>query len=154
VLFQVEAEPVSIGPRRLTDGEFRFCYERVPCLCIDFVIVKDGGILFAKREIEPFKGFWTLPGGILRRREPFDDAIARLLRVELGVTCVNKKLFDCIHHINDGDFRSSVSLAFLIKYEGELQGSDQGREFRYLSDFSDPKIQPYQAKFFRENPLV
>lgn len=146
------AEEIVNGPRRLTDGEFDFCLGRFSCLCIDFVITNgNGGVLFAKREIEPFKGFWTLPGGIWRRKEPINDAIARLLNVELKIQCTGKKLIGYIHHIHDGPIRSSVSLVFQITYQGEISGSDQGREFQYITDFSADDIQPYQAEFFRDN---
>lgn len=141
-----EPQPKS----KLTDDEFRFIYSRVLCLCVDIVIVQNGGVLFAKRKIEPFKGLWTLPGGIVRYKEPVDEAFQRLLTAELGVKCTGKKLIGYIQHLDDGEFRSSLSLAFLTKYEGRIGGSWQGREFRPLTEFSE-NVQPYQAKFFQEN---
>jgi ADP-ribose pyrophosphatase YjhB (NUDIX family) len=143
-----EVEPI----RRLTDDEFEFCFSRVNCLCLDFAITNDEGVLFAKREIEPFKGFWTLPGGIWRYKEPFDKAFHRLIDGELGIRCDERRLIGFIHHINDGEYRSSVSLVFLIKdYEGQIKGSFQGKEFSYLTDFNRTDIQPYHAEFFRRN---
>lgn len=148
---RLELEALDPKPkRRLTDEEFLFCYSRVPCLCIDFVIVQEGGVLFAKRTIEPFKGYWTLPGGIWRYKEPIDEACVRLLSSELGIICVAKKQVGHIHHLHDGEFRSSVSLPLVIKYEGTICGSNQGRKFKSISDFSASDIQPYQAAFFRE----
>lgn len=147
---EVDAQGITPYSRRLTDEEFQFCIGRFVCFCIDFAISDGkGGVLFVQRKIEPFKGFWTLPGGIVRRKEPIDDAIARLLGDELGLICIEKKLIGYIEHINDGDIRSSVSLVFAIKCEGRVRGSEQGQEFSFISDFSNPKIQPYQAEFFQ-----
>lgn len=147
--FELESQDPQ-AKRRLTDDEFIFIYSRVPCLCADIVIVENGGVLFAKREIEPFMGYWTLPGGIVRYKETIDEAFDRLIKNELGVKCVLKKLIGYCQTLNDGPWRSSLSLVFLTEYEGQLCGSDQGHEFKFISDFSE-NVHPYHSEFFKRN---
>lgn len=134
----------------LTDQEYRFVHERAVRHCIDFVVVQQGKVLLVVREIEPFRYYWSLPGGSQRIGEPEQEARARLLFKELGVTTSDeRKLVDSIEHLPDGPWHS-VSLAFLIKnFEGQLRGNSEGRQFEFFSEIP-PNTQPYQAAFLRK----
>ncbi len=136
--------------RRLTDDEYQFIFSRVPRLCVEILLVQDGGLLLVQRDIEPFKGFWTLPGGMVRYKETIDEALARIIFDELGVTCTEKKLLGYIDCHDDGPWLQSISLAFLVKFDGQLRGSDQGHNFKFFLDLPE-KTQPYHAEFLKEN---
>jgi 8-oxo-dGTP diphosphatase len=48
---------------------------------------KEGlSVLLIKRNIEPFKGAWALPGGLVGNNESLEDAIQRELKEETGVS--------------------------------------------------------------------
>lgn len=137
--------------KRLTNDEYEFVFKRVPRLCVDCVVISNEGILLAMREIEPFKGFWALPGGMVKYKETIDQAFARIASCELGIRPTSKKLLGCIEHVEDGPYLHSVSLAYLVwGFEGTLRGSDQGRDLRFFSTLPD-RTQPFMAQFFREN---
>jgi len=44
------------------------------------------GLLLIRREFEPFRGMWGMPGGKMRRGEHLDEAVERELREETGIS--------------------------------------------------------------------
>ena len=72
---------------------FSYEYAR-PALTVDCVIFGLGAdadelqVLLIRRDLDPFKGKWALPGGFVRVEESLDDAARRELREEAGVSDV------------------------------------------------------------------
>lgn len=67
-----------------------YCYEYPrPAVTSDCVIFGFDGcslkILLIERGLEPFKGFWALPGGFMRMNESIEECAARELREETSV---------------------------------------------------------------------
>ncbi len=54
------------------------------------IIEKDNKILLTKRNIEPFKGYWCLPGGHIEYFEPAEQAIIREIKEETGLNLEGK----------------------------------------------------------------
>ena len=53
--------------------------------CVDLLIFRDdSSVLLTKRTINPFKGYWHLPGTIIRRDETRQNAVKRAAKEELG----------------------------------------------------------------------
>src|ERR1700748_3780652 len=42
-------------------------------------------VLLIKRDIDPFKNSWALPGGLVGDDEPLEDAVQRELKEETGI---------------------------------------------------------------------
>src|SRR5207253_4888637 len=67
---------------------FTYEYAR-PALTVDAVVFglddEDLKVLLVRRDLEPFKGKWALPGGFVRVGEILEDAVRRELREETGV---------------------------------------------------------------------
>jgi len=59
---------------------------RAPLVSIDLV-VRDGTghVLLGLRRNAPARGFWFVPGGVIRKNETFDAAYRRITRNELGL---------------------------------------------------------------------
>jgi 8-oxo-dGTP diphosphatase len=56
-----------------------------PVCAVGAIVMDHGDILLVKRDREPSKGLWTLPGGRLEPGETLREAIVREVREETGI---------------------------------------------------------------------
>lgn len=84
------------------------------------IIDRDQHILLTKRNIQPYKGEWCLPGGHIDQFETAEDAIVREVKEEVGVDfeCSFYKYFDEIIPEND---IHAVVLVFIGKHFGNVK---------------------------------
>ncbi|HEU4759499.1 MAG TPA: NUDIX domain-containing protein [Dehalococcoidia bacterium] len=66
-------------------------------------------VLLVRRSAEPFKQFWSLPGGLLAAGEALDEAAVRKLDDETGLTDV---FLEQLYTFCDLDGRGSVAVAY------------------------------------------
>ncbi len=66
-------------------------------------------VLLIRRSAEPFKDFWSLPGGLLAAGESLDDAAVRKLDDETGLADV---FLEQLYTFCDLDGRGSVAVAY------------------------------------------
>ncbi|MBI4181724.1 MAG: NUDIX domain-containing protein [Candidatus Aenigmarchaeota archaeon] len=57
----------------------------IPMVCVDLIVAHEGRILLVKREREPLKGQWLMPGGRVFKGETLADACVRKAKEELGL---------------------------------------------------------------------
>ena len=78
-------------------------YEK-PSVTVDIVIFSIAGdellVLLIRRKHAPFKGTWALPGGFVEIKESLEDAAARELAEETGITGVT---MEQLHAFGDPD---------------------------------------------------
>jgi len=65
--------------------ECEICKFENPKASVTAIILKDNKLLVLKRNEEPFKGKWDLPGGYMGKGELPEEAIIREIHEELGV---------------------------------------------------------------------
>lgn len=140
--------------KRLTDEEYKFIFERAPRLCLDFIIIKDGKFLLTRRDIEPFKGFWHLPGGMIRRGEKINEAAERILSSELGASFDSIEMagyIDCGFETNQNGIEiHSISIVFLTKFNDDKLKSVLSEKAVLFGDVPE-KTQPVHAEFIKNN---
>ncbi|MEF8846870.1 MAG: NUDIX hydrolase [Candidatus Paceibacterota bacterium] len=104
-----------------------------PVLTTDGLITKGDKILLIKRDIEPFKGFWVLPGGHVEYNEKVEQAIRREVKEELGVNVKIKNLVGVYSDPERDPRYHSVSVAFYLKKTGgEFSLNEEATTFEYF----------------------
>ena len=73
-------------------GKYTYDWPR-PMVTVDAVVFSISGgrtqLLLVNRGREPYKGMWAVPGGFVEIDEELDDAVARELQEETGLTGVH-----------------------------------------------------------------
>ena len=113
--------------------------------CVDLLIFSKDEILLTKRTISPFKGYWHLPGTIIRRNETRKNAVRRAAKEELGKDVIIKKEIGVYESIVS--FRHDISNAFLVTFRNKnnIKTDFQSQEFRYFKRLPS-KIPIHQRK--------
>ena len=97
--------------------------------------VKDGKCLLIRRTKEPYKGYWSIPGGKLEYGEHIPEAVEREIREETGMAVRFAGLKGVVSEVLRDHISGAVNGHFLIwvcglshvagepaeKYEGKVQ---------------------------------
>ena len=124
--------------------------------CLDFAVVKNKKLLLLKRAIEPSKGWWGMPGGMVQKGESIKKAAKRILMTETGLTPLSMGEIGHIEFVkehikNNQSWTHSISLVFLVKATlGNLKKSFQHQDFDFFSKLPK-KINPRHGAFLKKN---
>ena len=118
----------------------------MPQVAIGGVIIQDNKVLLVKRNKEPHKGEWAIPGGSVKLGETLQRAVEREIREETGLVVIAKDpiyVFDLIGRDNQGHLRFHyVIVDFRAEYvSGTLHPSDDAVDARWFA--------PKEIKRFR-----
>jgi len=70
----------------ISTSEFITVIENAPLVSVDLLVHNNKKqILVGKRVNNPAQGYWFVPGGRIRKNEPLQEAVIRLMKGELGV---------------------------------------------------------------------
>lgn len=126
----------------LSDKDYNFIYSNSPRICVDLVIRKGRKTFLTKRNIQPYKGTWHLPGGRVRFREKIESAIQRIAKTEIGCFVKVKKplgYMEFLRERQNGNKRHSISIAFLCEPLCKVK----------FEKIEDSKIHPIHKKFIQ-----
>jgi colanic acid biosynthesis protein WcaH len=94
----------------------------MPIVCVDCLVVNDRGeFLLVKRENEPLRGEYWVPGGRVHKGERLIDAVHRKMREEIGVDVdivENVGFFEFFHERTKENAEGgvhSISFLYLVK---------------------------------------
>ena len=108
------------------------------------LLVRDGKLLLGRRGVEPFRGWWDIPGGFLEPWEHPVEGLVRELREETGLAIQVGALFDVgVDAYGDhGDY--TINFYYLASAPaGEPQPADDVTELRWFA----PDALPEQIAF-------
>jgi 8-oxo-dGTP diphosphatase len=96
-----------------------------PSVSVDLVIFTiaddDLKVLLIRRGVDPFKGCWALPGGFVGISESLEDAAARELEEEVGVTNVYLEQLYTFGDPNRDPRGRVISVAYFALIDAERQ---------------------------------
>ena len=158
----------------LSNSTFENIIRNTPLISIDLCILKGKKILIGKRINCPARNTFFVPGGRILKSEKIDNAIKRILKVELGLSFISDEIkkikqIGVYEHFYKDNFLCNtefethyIVLAYLIPYQTlkylEKVSNDQHSEYIWfdldrnkLSLIKD--IHPYTVDYFN-NPII
>ena len=88
-------------------------YPDQPVVGVGAVIIKQGKIALIKRENEPSRGKWTIPGGLVELAESPEQAVIREAKEETGLSVDSPLLIDVVSNV-DYDESGKVKYHYVI----------------------------------------
>lgn len=144
----------------LSDEEYDFIYSRVPRVCVDLLISNSKGeVLLTKRDIEPYKDYWHLPGGRIKFRETIDEAIKRILNGELGydLDVTHRIIGFCqfLEEVQKGQDRHSISIVNAIQLPDDvvIKLDNTAKDVIFFKELPYTII-PEQKEFLTKNKIL
>ena len=128
-----------------------------PALTVECVVFgldeEDLKVLLIRRELEPFRGRWALPGGFVRVDEALDDAARRELAEETGLSGVFLEQLYTFGALGRDPRERVVSVAYcaLVKLgDHRVKAATDAREAAWFSVDDTPTLVAYgtQVMFF------
>lgn len=113
-------------------------YPSHPLVGVGAVIVRDGRALLVRRDTEPLKGEWSVPGGLLELGEKLRDGAAREAFEETGLHVEIGELLDVFDSIfPDADGRTQyhfVLIDFLCRViSGDAVAASDASEVQWVT---------------------
>ena len=91
-------------------------------------IERDGRYLILKRNQEPFRGRWDLPGGFVEMGESPTEAVVREVLEETGLSVVPTSVIGAFRSAYGTDGRYTVDVAFRCRMDGGEFSLDAGEK--------------------------
>lgn len=127
-----------------TKGRYIYEWPR-PMVTVDAVILRrmenDTQVLLIKRGDEPFKDCWSLPGGFIEMDEELEDAAARELKEEAGISGVKLEQMRTYGTVGRDPRGRQISVVFrgMLKSEKRIKAGDDAADVKWFSIRKLPK---------------
>ncbi len=136
----------------LQPEEFKEIFSKVPRLTVEVIVKSDKGIILTKRQIDPCKGSWHIPGVTVFYGEPVETAVQRVAKDELGTEVKIKQLLGYIeypsHYKNGMD--SPVGIALEVELPTGVELQEDAQWFTEIPT----DMHPDQDKFLLDHDLL
>jgi len=101
---------------QLSHKEFLKLWKIKPMASSDSVVIHNSEILLVKRAAKPFKGFWTLPGGLMDSGETIEHTAVREVLEETGAKVKIMRMVGVYSGPKRDPRGTSLSVVFLMKF--------------------------------------
>jgi 8-oxo-dGTP diphosphatase len=125
----------------------KFCYEHPrPAVTVDIVLFHlfqgRPQVLLIKRAREPFKGLWAFPGGFVDENESLEDAAARELQEETGLSGIKIEQIGAFGDPGRDPRGHTISIAFaaVLDARRDAHAADDASDAQWHSALRPPKL--------------
>ena len=117
----------------LPPEEYKQVYSRAPRLCIELVVQLANKILICRRNNEPLRGDWALPGGRVFKGETLTEAVSRIAKQELGIEVKIDRQIEANEFFSLSPDRHDVTVAYLVSPVGKqtIKLDEQHSEYKW-----------------------
>ena len=130
----------------MSKGQYVYDYPR-PMVTVDALVftIREGdlNVLLIRRKHDPWQGMWACPGGFVDLDEPLEQAAARELREETGVTGVTLVQFNTFGALDRDPRGRVITVAYLglADHRGLApRGADDAAEAAWLPVAGLPRL--------------
>ncbi len=111
----------------------------IPRTGASIILFLEGKVLLVKRGKDPYKGYWSLPGGTQKPGELLEDTARRELQEETGI--IAEELSFCVvrdrlKHDENGTLKFHYVLAtyFANRFSGTAKAADDAEAIGWFND--------------------
>jgi 8-oxo-dGTP diphosphatase len=119
-------------------GKYIYEWPR-PMVTVDAVVFSIYGgstrVLLINRGREPYKGMWAVPGGFIEINEELEDAVARELKEETGLTGVQLEQMRAFGRCGRDPRGRQISIAFTgiaTEGQGKIRAGDDAAKAKWF----------------------
>ncbi len=98
-----------------------------------------------KRGIDPFKGYWALPGGYLEWDESLEEAVKREVKEETGLEVSSLQLIG-VYSLPGRHPKQVVNISYLVEAEGKLLPGDDAVRVKWFDTQDLPERLAFDHK--------
>ena len=84
-------------------AETKFKRDHIVTSVVAVIVDSENQVLLTKRNVNPFKGEWVMPGGKIDLGEPIIKALQREVMEEVGLQVEVEDLVDVFEHVTPGE---------------------------------------------------
>jgi len=113
-------------------------YPKHPLVGVGAIVMRGDSVLLVKRNKEPSKGMWSIPGGLVEIGETVKDALRREVMEECGIEIEPTELFEVVDAVNRDD-KGRVRFHYIIV---DFLSGWRGGDLAAGSDVADARWTP------------
>ena len=108
-------------------------------ISVDAIIMNNNKILLIKRKNDPYKNYWSLPGGFVDWDETAEQTVIREVKEETGLFITKLKLFN-VYSNPQRHPKQVISIVYDTQVAGELIAGDDAQQAAWFDLDNLPKV--------------